>query len=361
MSRDEKATRRLGSDLHVDDTSLHELWPGHGVRRDNEGVSVVAAVVAALMLPAGIFDRVQPAGGRLLVSGSTGRVCAWLTVDPASLKVERSRGSCARPRRSAHPAVPVVIPNRRSQWQSVRIARVGASVAYGPTVMRYRDGSDTRPVSTYGAGSLWLYDVDTERGAELLRFSSVSGRLEQAVAMPKLDRPVLAADEDGVYLMAAVNGGVSGPGPAALYHVAPGARRPAIIHREGRAALWITAHAHTVWTEIISGRSDASLWRFDGPRGHARRLWRRTIGAAPVATYGGRSLWAVTPVWAGRYSGQCTKARVSRLDTTTGREAFVATVPASGYCSLIFDPQGLAFSNGALFFLSGSRLYRVQP
>jgi hypothetical protein len=275
------------------------------------------------------------------VSGSTGRACVWLTVDPASFKAKQSRGTCARPRRSAYPAVPVVIPNSRSQWQSVRIARVGASVTYGPTVTRYRDGSDTRPVSTYGPGALWLYDVDTEReGPELLRFSSLTGRLEQTVAMPKLYRPVIAADEDSVYLMAAVNGGLSGPGTAAMYYVAPGARHPAIIHREGRAALWISAHAHTVWTKIISGRSDAALWRFDAPRAHARRLWRRTIGAAPVANYGHGSLWAVTPIWDSRYSAQCIKAKVSRLDATTGRETVIATVAASGYCSLILDPLG---------------------
>jgi hypothetical protein len=228
--------------------------------------------------------------------------------------------------------------------------------------MRYQDGSDTRPVWTYGPGSLWLYDVDTERGAELLRFSSLTGRLEQTVAMPKLYRPVIAADEDGLYLMAAVNGGVSGSGPAALYYVAPGARRPVIIHREGRAAVWITAHAHTVWTEIISGKGDAALWRFDGPKAHARRLWRRTtVGAVPVATYGDGSLWAVTPIWASRYSAQCVKAKVSRLDATTGRETVIARVGTSGYCSLILDPQGLTFSKGALYFLSGTKLYRVQP
>jgi hypothetical protein len=135
-----------------------------------------------------------------------------------------------------------------------------------------------------------------------------------------------------------------------------------IIHREGRAALWITANAHTVWTEIISGTSDTALWRFEGPQAKAKRLWRRTIGIpAPVATYGAGSLWAVTPTWAGRYSGQCKSEKVSRINPTTGREKTVATIAASGYCSLLFDPQALTFFNGALYFLSGSRLYRVQP
>jgi hypothetical protein len=227
--------------------------------------------------------------------------------------------------------------------------------------MRYQDGSDTRPEWTYGSGSLWLYDVDSERGSELLRFSSLTGRLEQTVAMPKLYRPVIAADADGLYLMAAVNGGVGGPGPAALYYVAPGAGSAAIIHREGRAALWITANAHTVWTEIISGTSHASLWRFDGRRARAKRLWQRTISTGPVATYGGGSLWAVTPIWAGRYSAQCKSETVSQIDPTTGREKIIATVAASGYCGLILDPQGLTFFKGTLYFLSGSRLYRVRP
>jgi hypothetical protein len=39
----------------------------------------------------------------------------------------------------------------------------------------------------------------------------------------------------------------------------------------------------------------------------------------------------------------------------------IAKVVASGYCGLILDPQGLTFTRGALYFLNGTRLYRVQP
>lgn len=324
-------------------------------------MATLAAIVTALVLPGGMFDSVQPAGAKLVVGGTRGNACAWVTVDPVSLASKEWRGGCTRPLRTAHAVVPATVPNPSSQWQELRIARVGASVAYGPVVMRYREGSDTRPLWAYGPGSLWLYDVDTERGSELLRFSSRTGRLEQRIAMPRLFRPVIAADEDGLYLMAAVNGGVGGPGPAGLYHVAPNARSAAVVHREGRAALWIVAHAHTVWTEIVSGTSDAALWRFDGPHARARRLWRRTIAAAPAVAYGDGSLWAVTPTWAGRNSAQCRNEIVTRIDPATGREHRVATVAASGYCSLLFDPQGLTFTHGSLFFLSGSRLYRVRP
>lgn len=341
--------------------SLCVCLPSAATKRDSGGVALLAAIVTFLVLPGGTFDSVQPAGGRLLVSGSSGTSCVWLAVDPASLRSSRSRGSCTRPLQAGEPAVPVVISNHTSQWQTVRIARVGRSVSYGPVVMRYQDGSDTRPVWAYGAGSLWLYDVYTDRGSELLRFSSRTGRLEQTVAMPKLFRPVIAANEDGLYLMAAVNGGVSGPGPAALYYVAPSARSATIIHREGRAAFWIAAHAHAVWAEIISGKSSAALWRFDGRKAQARRLWRRTIVTAPIATYGDGSLWAVTPNWAGRYSAQCKNEVVSRINPLNGRESEVATASASGFCSLLFDPQGLTFFRGSVYFLSGTRLYRVRP
>lgn len=315
-------------------------------------MTALAAVVTALALTPGIFDSVQPAGGKVLVSGSTGRACVWLTVDPATLRRTQVSGSCARPLRSAHRIAPVVGQNARSPWQSVRV---------GSTILRYRDASDTRPEWTYGPGSLWLYDVATTRGPVLLRFSSRTGRLEQTVTMPRLFRPVLAADDEGVYLIAAVNGDDARPGPVALYFVAPRARHPTVIHRGGRAALWIAAHAHTVWTEIVTGTHDAALWRFDGASGRATRLWRKTIDTAPVATYGDGSLWAVRPVWSSRTSAQCTSAKVSRIDAVTGKETPVATVRASGYCGLLFDPRGLTFTHGALFFLGATRLYRVQP
>ena len=54
---------------------------------------MVAAVVTALTLSAGIFSSVQPAGGKLLVSGSTGSACVWLTVDEAALAYNTRRGS----------------------------------------------------------------------------------------------------------------------------------------------------------------------------------------------------------------------------------------------------------------------------
>jgi hypothetical protein len=93
--------------------------------------------------------------------------------------------------------------SRTSQYDAVTVA--------GKVVMHYEDGSDTRPQSaTYGR-SLWLYDVATSD----------------------------------------------------VLHVAFGASKPAVVHRGGRAAMWMTASAHTVWFEQIAGRSSVSIWRID--------------------------------------------------------------------------------------------------
>lgn len=208
---------------------------------DSSVVRLLAVLVSSLYLPfGGMWSSVQPDGAHLLVSGyaRVGNGCAWLTVDPATLTAKETQTSCARPPGSVAPYVPVVIPNPHSQWQTVRLAHIiGTTVRYSPVVLRYSDASDTRPIWTYGGGSLWLYDVATTRGPELLRFSATTGRLLQQLAMPKLFQPVVAANLDGLWLVAAVNGGVSGHYPAALYHVAPSSSQAVIVHREGRAAL----------------------------------------------------------------------------------------------------------------------------
>src|SRR4051812_48928260 len=192
----------------------------------------IAALVTSLALPFGaIWSNVEPAGGKLLVRGyaNPGQGCVFLRVDPATLRSVRSRGSCDRTGR----LTPEVRLNPRSQWQPVFVA--------GRLAFTYADASDTRPQWTYGGGSLWLYDVMTRAGPQLLRYSLRTGRLQQRLHFPvQLFRPVLAANDDGAWLMAAANGGVSGAATAALYHVAPGASRPVVLQRRARAALWMT-------------------------------------------------------------------------------------------------------------------------
>ena len=50
--------------------------------------------------------------------------------------------------------------------------------------MVYDNASDTKPVSVVGRDWLWIYDVATTKGAELLQVSAASGKVVNTVSMP---------------------------------------------------------------------------------------------------------------------------------------------------------------------------------
>ena len=310
----------------------------------------LAAVIASLWLPAGgTFSSVQPAGNALLLSGhaDTGPACIWATVDPVHLKLLRiHRGPCGDVARATGVVTPSVVFDSKSPWQEVVLPN-------GRVVFRYEDASDTRPQWVYGPGSLWIYDVWTKAGAQLVRVSLASGEIVQRVRMPKMFRPLMAADADGVWLAAATNGGLgNGAEPQPLLEVAPGARSATVVHRGGRAALWLAAHGHTVWMEQIAGTRTVSLWRFD--RMTPRRLAKPGY-VAQEAVWGGGSLWAMGS------DDRCNRNYVIRIDPATGSARRVADVAAGSCDPLAFQPNAILWHDGAVFFLDPPWLRRVEP
>lgn len=308
----------------------------------------LAALVASIWLPAGgTFTSVQPAGSVLLLSGfaDRGPGCIWATVDPVRLRLLRThRGACDAAARASGRVTPSIVYDPKSPWQEVVLSN-------GRVVFRYQDYSDTKPQWVYGPGSLWIYDVNTEAGAVAVRVALTSGRIVQRTPMPNLYRPVLAADADGLWLAAATNGGL-GTGPQALFNIAPGAKKPTVVRRGGRAALWLLARDHTVWMEQIAGASTVSLWRFDGMR--ERRL-------VTPSFFGAAAVWGAGSVWVAGGNRHCNHELVVRFDPATGRAFPVANV-ATGSCEpLGYDPQGLLFSHGSLFFVDEPWLHRIRP
>lgn len=306
----------------------------------------LAALIATLWLPAGgTFSSVQPAGSALLLTGfaETGPACIWSTVDPSRMRLLRThRGPCDRVPGRLHPSV---VYDPKSPWQEVVLSN-------GRVVFRYQDASDTRPQWTYGPGALWIYDVWTRTGAQAVRVSLANGRIVQRVHMPKMFRPVLAADLDGLWLAAASNGGLGPGGPQPLLHVSPGGRSATVVHRGGRAALWLVAHGHTVVMEQIAGRAVLSLWRVDGTR--VQQLAKPSF-LAVAAAWGDGSVWAVAA------NRQCTRNEVLRVDPASGSATHVASVTAASCDWLGSEANGIAFADGALFFLDPPWLRRIRP
>jgi hypothetical protein len=318
--------------------------------------------VTSVPLPANLnLYSVQPDGTSLLLPGDTvaGGQCAFVRVAEAPLRVA-AHGTAACSRTSAEPVHPVIEYNRKNFQVRVRIARVGPNtrrVSEGPVVMTFRQSSDTQLESAYGPGTLWLFDTATPAGAEVIQVSTQSGRVENVVHMPRIFRPMLAADDDGLWLAIATNGG-AGQGPSPIYHVAPGAHAPVLVHRGGRAALWIVAAGHTVVADVLTGTTKGEIWRFEGTSGRALAL----------AAANGLNNWAASPspdgsVWTvrevptdGTYF-DCSSLQVITINDATGKQAVAATVPTVGLPC--YGATYSTFSDAAFTFLYGGTLYRV--
>lgn len=314
--------------------------------------------VASLQLPASLnLYGIEADGNGLLLTGNTTHgTCAYVRVEESPLRVT-SRGTRACSRASTEHVHPVLEYDRKSFGVRVRIAR---AKSVGPIVMTFQNISDTKLEYTYGPGTLWLFDTATPRGAEVLQVSTKTGRVENVVRMPKIFRPFLAADEDGLWLAIAPNGGAASKGAVPVYRVAFGARAPVVVHRGGRAALWIVAAGHAVWVDVLTGQHGAEIWRFDGPAGSAHPLASAhglNTWAASVDT-SGTAIWTVREVPMNRTYFGCDSLRVYRIDGRTGKQSLAANIqmPAS-QCYGVTDGT---FADGAFSFLYGPRLYSVR-
>jgi hypothetical protein len=249
--------------------------------------------------------------------------------------------------------------------------------------MRFNEASDTHLEWAYGDGRLWLYDVSVLGGraarprAEIVEISLASGRVVRAVAMPRLTRPFLAADDDGLWIAPSPETGK--PGPAPTYLLTPNATALRIVRRGGDAAVWLLAARHTVWEDLETFRRGAAntrqeLWRLDGPEGTARKLARldNLNGNQPALQPTTDTLWTLNSVPDSNRFTTCTRQQVVAINGSSGRQTIVRTlrIPADP-CFPIPPEQpfggtdeGQLFIDGAFYFLSSpslaTTLYRVR-
>jgi hypothetical protein len=346
------------------------------------GVAVLGAastpVVSTLPLPSSAnFFVVESLGDRLLLSGfdTRGGGCRWLVVSPESLRVQSSlHANCERPPIATDSIVPVEFPAAGNNQSQARIARPNPNpsrVSYGPVVMTFTNVSDTHLEWTYGPGSLWIYDVATRHGAEVLDVSTATGRVVRTVSMPKLYRPLLAADADGLWVAASPE--TSAGTPAPLYNVAPDAHAARLVHSGGYAAFWLLAAGHTVWADIASMTPRRStvrqeIWRFSGPSATAHALASAdnlNPSTTPAVQPGSAALWTINSVPLNSTYDSCIDHQIVRIDARTGHQTVITTLDLPGNpCFPADNTGGVAFVGGTLYFLANDStpaLYRVQP
>jgi hypothetical protein len=298
-------------------------------------------------------------------------------LEPQKLQLEKtSRGSCNDPAIFGETVAEVNAYSPDSNNATIRVVRIDpvtGHVSEGPVVMSYGDYSDTKPVTAYGGGWFWIYDVETTKGPELLQISTSSGRVEDTVTMPKLYRPILAANEDGLWIGNSVEGSEA---PDVLYHVTPGSgTATGVVAGTSLNAFWLVASGEDIWAGIGPSFTQQTIWRFDGSDPYP--VFRvPDHGYEPTSVVGNEAegLWTVVPyppLGTRLVSGPYPQI-VIRIDPDSGKETVAATLPRF----VLPDDEGLttaqaAYFEGSLFvleppfdargYLGYTQLIRVTP
>ncbi len=262
--------------------------------------------------------------------------CVSATVDPQTLAIGSAiEASCDDPRVFGE-TVGVVngyIPHDNATISiSSRNPETG-QVTVGPVVMTCVFGSTSRPVVAYSGGWLWIYDNSVIQGsegintsnpgvAELLQVSTSNGQVVNSVSMPGLSKPLMAANDEGLWIGNSIFGGVS---PGALYFVASGSNTPEVMISTKTVVCWLTGNQNVLWlgisASVPNGCQGEMILRLDGtdPQPILNVPFQGPEGYQMNTVIGDESqgLWTVSP------------QGVVSIDPDTGAETVVATLSAA--------------------------------
>ncbi len=335
----------------------------------------------SVVLPSGfVFDQVAVSSGHLVLAGEVASTasarsptCAAASVDPQTLHMTIAMtASCDDPALygqivgTANGYVPL------SNNATIRVARVDpltGQVSVGPVVMTYGSYSDTRPVTAYGGGWLWIYDNSTTTGPtetlhasnpgvpELLQVSAISGEVVDTIPMPRLFRPIMAADDAGLWIGNSIEGSRS----STLFYVAPGSNQAQVVIPSTTAIVcWLLGSGDHIWAGVGSLRRGAcqqqTIQRFDGD-GLQPVFDVADQGYHPNVVVGDLSQGLWTMQWASSGAAPATSPQdIIRIDPNTGAESVVATLPPLPVP--ITEGMGLVQGQAAVL---GSSLYLLEP
>lgn len=305
-----------------------------------------------------LFTQIAVTGNGLLLSGQTSAtaggktpVCVAATVNPASLTLgPLQTGSCGDPLLYGQTVETVNTPIVGTNNETLSIDTADPAtgqVSDGPTVITYGSYSDTRPVIAQGSRWVWIYDVETTNGPELLQVSAQSGELVDTIAMPELYRPFLAADDGGVWVANSQN---ASPVAPALSYVAAGASAPRVVESGPLPICWLTAAGTSAWVgaglQGACAKETTERFADSGPSA----VYSTPGGALPLSVIGDEA----DGLWTFQWSP--TGQEILSIDPDTGSESVAATVPAVPQPE--FTDQGLAPGQGVYF---DGAIYLLEP
>jgi hypothetical protein len=319
-----------------------------------------------VVLPTAVsFNEITVTSKGLLLTGVTAatatrphQTCAAATVDPQSLAIGPIRtGNCGNPALFGQTVEAVNTPIRRTNNATVSFNAVGGGghVVVGPVAMTYGAYSDTRPVIATGARWLWAYDVETTNGPELLQVSARSGRVVDTVSMPTLYRPLLSADDHGVWVANSVGGS---PAPA-LSYVAAGSSTPRIVVPDTNLPIcWLVASGSSAWLGAgapgSGGCVTQSVERYaDGGSGPLFSV-PGTVTPVPFTVVGDEADGLWTMQWE---AADQQVEEIAFIDPDTGAASVVTTLPSAALPGYL-TAEGLAQGESVAY---KGGLYLLEP
>lgn len=314
-----------------------------------------------------LFNQISLTSNGLLLSGVSEAAgenpqgpCAAAPLESESLTVGNLNvGSCDDPQLFGQTVEAVTSQTPTSNNVNVSVSAVSPTTGKltdGPVVMTYEYSSDTHLVTAYGPESLWIYDVATTNGAELLQVSTQSGAVVDVVPMPKLYRPLLAADDGGVWVANSIEGS---PGPALSYVVSGASAPTTVVADTGLPICWLTASGSDAWVGAGVGWNCGNQMvekYVDGAGGPVYST--PGAGFTPFWVVGDAAdgLWAMQ--WSQPASpGASSSQQIISINPDTGTESVVATTPPVVY------PDGVPTNGlvqGQAVFFHGA-LYLLEP
>jgi hypothetical protein len=332
------------------------------------------AVSATVQLPPGIaFSEISvTASGGLRLSGTVGTSgetsapsCVIAMLDPVTLVLSTpSSIDCNDPAFYGEQSYTVDVRLDQPNPGGVGLAVTTLDPAtgqssQGPVVMAYQQCSDCDPVTASYGGLLWIYCPTTTNGAELLEVSTASGQVLDTVAMPKIFRPFMAANAEGVFVASSLYGG---SGPALLYYVAPGGKAPVTLNTDPwLAACWMQAEGEELWIGMGStgtgghGCGQVTIWRFTGTNPQPDFEVPAVSGYIPPVVGGeAEGLWTVRWPYRGALPSNPLIPQLIYINPDTGLSSVVADLPPISGPGIVFNgmqPGEAVLLDGALYLL----------
>ncbi len=371
-------------------------FPHAGASRGHALTQPGGTAVQMVHLPSSdLYNRLFAAGGQLELEGQPNSAvnavqsspCLVAPLNLKSLAVgPATTENCNDPATIGRSLEAVVTAVGSGNSLAVSIARTdpstGQSLMSAP-FMRCQYASDTQPVIAYGGGSIWVYDVATTFGSMVVQLSATTGAVEDTVALPRLYRPLMAADDDGVWIGNSIQGS---PTSHAIYHVAPGAKTATGLVRsltsgaKPRRAIsvqWIAASGDHMWAGIGTNLTQESIWRFDGASGIV--LYQVPSGFDPFGAVVGNfadGLWTEVPSYRPTSNGPHAVPnyeQILEINPATGGEHVVAKLPPlpALETDVGTHPDQMVWHDGSLYvleppfyadgYLGYSELVKVTP